>query len=177
MNADQLKAVLSTLGLTQVEGAQLLGVSDRTFRRWVERPDEIPGPAEQALLAWERLNNYGLPWRHDAVVLGVNDPRKIAESMAAYRDETIQLVKVLQRVRKRGGPASPWQVDLDAQRATLGPMRVSFYRLHNGGFSPSGYSRRDRDPDLKRDAALLEDAWYCIAEAIAAQRPKKPARK
>ena len=47
MTRIELEQSLLRLGLSQTEGAQLLGVAPRTLRRWLEG-EEIPGPAEQA---------------------------------------------------------------------------------------------------------------------------------
>jgi hypothetical protein len=35
-------------------------------------------------------------------------------------------------------------------------MKVSFYKLTNGGFSPSFYNRSDGRPDITRDWPLIE---------------------
>lgn len=154
---------LAVLGLTQTEAAQLLSVSPRTVRRWAENPDEIPGPAEQALRAWLGLHRRGLPWMPDSIALSTDDPQMIS----GHRSHAMGLYSLLQRVEARGGPAAPWHVDLDRCRATLGPMQVSFYRLANGGFSPQSYRRTDEPADWERDKALIEDAYACIAKAMA----------
>jgi DNA-binding transcriptional regulator YiaG len=52
----ELVAILSALRLTQTEAAQLLEVSDRTVRRWLEG-EEVPGPAQAALRAWRELQS------------------------------------------------------------------------------------------------------------------------
>lgn len=169
MKLDFLKT-LNELGLTQTEAAKLLSVNVRTVRRWAENPEEIPGPAEQALQAWLRLHQIGMPWRPDGVDIILSDPDEIADQIARHRNHAIALDTILKGVKERGGPATPWQVDLEKRVATLGPMRVGFYLLYNGGFSPSTYSRADCTPDLYRDKALLEDAYACIAFAIANQR-------
>ena len=54
LTSEEIRRILGHLGLTQIEAAQLLGVTPRTVRRWLEG-DELPGPAEQALRAWLRL--------------------------------------------------------------------------------------------------------------------------
>jgi hypothetical protein len=43
---------------------------------------------------------------------------------------------------------------------------VTFYKLANGGFSLAHYTRRDADPDVKRDREFIEDATFYIAEAM-----------
>lgn len=161
--------LLRELGLTQSEAARLLSVDARTVRRWAENPAEMPGPAEQALLAWRVLNQFGLPWAPGSVDL-VKDA---SAYIAAHRAHSVDLASILKAVKQRGGPAAPWQVDLDVCRATLGPIQVSFQRLANGGFSPKFYRRKDGPPDLQRDWALIEDAFASIAEAIAQERTSK----
>lgn len=158
--AIQFRASLTELGISQTEAAQLLSVTPRTVRRWVDETDAlaIPGPAEQALRAWLELHRLGLPW-HPAS----DDVQQIERHLK----HATELCELLHRVEARGGPAAPWVVDLDRSRATLGPMEVSFYHLQNGGFSPQSYSRTDEHPDQKRDWPLIEDAFACIAKAIA----------
>ena len=171
MTSSEFQCCQDHLGISQTEAARLLSVSPRTVRRWAEEPAEIPGPAEQALRAWMRLHRLGLPWRPDGVAIGEIDPEKIAEQIALYRRHAIDLDALIQRVEARGGPAAPWHVDLEKRQATLGPVWVSFYPLVNGGFSPASCSRSDDHPDLKRDWTLLEDAFACIANAIAKVGP------
>lgn len=161
-----LTETLNSLGLSQVAAARLLSVDPRTVRRWVENPTEISGPAEQALRAWHRLHEYGLPWSPDGVDLIESDP----EQVARHRLHTLELDELLAKVKKRGGPAAPWVVDLDKCKATLGALEVTFYRLPSGGFSPQSYKRRDDiKPNVERDWSLIEDAFACIAKAIAAK--------
>jgi hypothetical protein len=167
MSKAELLRHLNQLDLTQAEAARLLSVNVRTVRRWVETPAEMPGPAEQALRAWLRLHRLGLAWRPDGLPLGEDEADEMAKQIALYRQHAINLDAVLQRVEARGGPAAPWRVDLTTHNATLGPIEVGFYPLPNGGFSPSTYRRADADPDLDRDAHLLEDAYACIAQALA----------
>lgn len=176
MSESELATHLSQLGLSQAEAARLLSVNVRTVRRWVENPGEMPGPAEQALRAWFRLNLLGLGWRPDGLPLGEDDTDEMAKQIALYRQHAINLDAMLRRVEKRGGPAAPWRVDLKANIATLGPISVGFYRLANGGFSPSTYRRGDVEPDLERDALLLEDAYACISMALG-QAHANPRRK
>jgi hypothetical protein len=162
---------LSRLDLSQTEAARLMSVSPRTLRRWAENPTEIPGPAEQALRAWLRLHRVGIAWRPDGLPLGEHDIEEMAKQIALYRQHAIDLDAVLQRVYARGGPDVEWQVDVEKGVATLGPMRVAFYRLPNGSFSPSTYRRSDRAPDIDRDARMLEDAYASIAKAL--RRPER----
>jgi hypothetical protein len=161
MTPQDLIAHLDFLRLTQTEAAQLLGVSARTLRRWLEG-GEIPGPAEAALRAWRRLAERNLPWRSDSVSIVEDDQDQIAR----HRAHAIDLSAMLDRVEARGGARLPWEVDLQDAHATLGAMEVSFYRLLNGGFSLGTYTRRDGDPDVRRDWEFIEDAAYCIAQAL-----------
>ena len=64
----ELEQGLLRLGLSQTEGAVLLGVAPRTLRRWLEG-EEIPGPAEQAIRAWIKLHDRKLPWRPDSTAI------------------------------------------------------------------------------------------------------------
>lgn len=49
MTADEYREALESLGLTQVAAAKLLGVDDRTSRRWAAGDREIPPPAQRFL--------------------------------------------------------------------------------------------------------------------------------
>lgn len=49
MTPDEYRQALETLGLTQGGGARLLGVDDRTSRRWACGERDIPPPAERFL--------------------------------------------------------------------------------------------------------------------------------
>jgi hypothetical protein len=171
MTAHELNSSLHRLDLEPKEAAQLLGVNPRTFRRWLDNSQEIPVPAERAINAWMQMEALGLAWRPDSVSLVECD----SESIAANRNHVIGLTETLERVTKRGGPASPWIVDIEKRCATLGPIKLSFHPLKNGGFSPSFYSRRDCSPDLKRDQHLIEDAIACIANAYATSNSEKSA--
>ena len=170
MTKIELLEFFSDLGLTQAEAARLLSVDSRTVRRWVEDATEISGPAEVALKAWRSLHRYGLPWHPDGQDVLMQQPEQIAIARAASMD----LASLLNKVNERGGPAAPWMVDLKAGRATLNSIQVSFYRLPNGGFSPQSYCRSgDSVPDLRRDWTLIEDAFACIANAIAASHVQR----
>lgn len=166
MTDSEFRDTLSYLGLSLGELAELLAVNTRTTRRWADDPTEIPGPAQQALRAWVRLQRLGLAWRPDGVPIGERNPERIAEAIKAHLRHAVDLDALIQRVEGRGGAAAPWDVSLASRQATLGPVVVSFYPLQNGGFSPASYTRRDRPPDLQRDWPLVEDALVCIAKAI-----------
>lgn len=49
MNPNQYREVLAKLGLTQGGGARLLGVDERTSRRWANGEREIPPPVQRFL--------------------------------------------------------------------------------------------------------------------------------
>ncbi len=162
MTTFELTEHLSRLRLTQTEAAQLLGVSARTVRRWFDG-EEVPGPAEAALRAWRRLDEQLLAWRPDSITIVEDHPERIA----SHRQHVMGLDGLLRRVEARGGPRSSWTVDIPESTATLGRMQVSFYKLQNGGFSWSVYTRRDMHPDLERDRPAIEDAIFCIAKEFA----------
>ena len=166
MNAIELRGALDELGISQVEAAILLGVSDRSVRRWVEGPDEVPGPVEQTLRAWLRLERARLAWRPDSEMIGGEISDELANQIASYRRHALGLDALIKKVKLRGGPAAPWRVDLKRCVATLGPIEVTFDALTNGGFSPAHYTRKDGPLDQKRDQPLLDDAYACIAEEI-----------
>jgi hypothetical protein len=159
MSRTELEQSLLRLGLTQTEGAQLLGVAPRTLRRWLEG-EEIPGPAEQAVRAWLKLHDRKMPWRPDSASIAADDQDQIGK----IREHGINLSEIITRVEARGGPQVPWVVDRRRSRATFGPMEVTFYTLLNGNFSPANYTRKNGHPDVKRDWSLIEDAIYCIAK-------------
>lgn len=165
MTRSELELSLQRLDLDLKEAAQLLDVNPRTFRRWLDGSQDIPGPAERAINAWVKMDEAGLNWRPDGIALAEPD----TQSIAAHRNHAIGLTDILDRVADRGGPASPWVVNIEKRCAMLGPLKLSFYPLKNGGFSPSSYSRRDCEPDLERDKHLIEDAIACIAKAYAAK--------
>lgn len=164
MTSTEFRACLGQLGLTQTEAATLLSVVPRTVRRWVEDGAEIPGPAEHVLRAWTGLKRRGLPWH----------PQDIdAAQIARHREHAIELYELLLRVEQRGGPSGSWSVDIDKGIATLGPMRIAFYKLRNGGFSPASYRRTDGPADVQRDWLFIEDAFASIAKLLAERRAIK----
>lgn len=171
MSAIELREALAVLGLSQEEAALHLGVAPRSMRRWLQG-EAIPGPAEAALRAWLKLELRGLAWRPDSVTLFEHDSEKIA----VYRQEAMHLNELLERVKARGGSRLPWKVDIANGQASMEWAHLSFYKLQNGGFSPSTYRRSDQDapPDLERDRDLIEDGLYCIASAF--EKCKRRAR-
>ncbi len=171
MNAKELGEVLAYLNLEPQEAAQLLGVAPRTIRRWLLEGEEIPGPAIVALRAWRALHARNMMWKPGAEELFKDDQEQIAR----HRVHAVELDAAFERVEKRGGPQSPWVVDLAKSSAISGPFEVSFYRLTNGWFSLANYRRRDIPPDTSRDMPFLEDAAYSIAKAIEKARVAAPA--
>lgn len=162
MTRDELQQHLFRLKLSPEDAAALLDVAPRTLRRWLIEGDAMPGPAEQAILAWVRLHDAHLAWRPDTTALLSNDESQIA----LHRAHAVALAEMLARVEARGGPKVTWDVDLSTNTATLGPLNVSFYRLQNGSFSLAHYRRADEHPDPVRDADLIDDAAYCISKAL-----------
>lgn len=49
MTSDEYRETIETLGLTQNGAARLLGVDERTSRRWALGERDIPPPAERFL--------------------------------------------------------------------------------------------------------------------------------
>lgn len=155
---------LTALRLSQSEAAQLLGVSERSVRRWTEG-EAVPGPAEAAIRAWRSLDERHLPWKPDSVSIFQDDQ----DQLRRMREHDNLLAALMTEVEQRGGPTDPWTVDLAGQKATLGPAEVGFHVLQNGGFSPSTFRRLDRTPSVE-DTREIQDAVYCIALAFARAR-------
>lgn len=167
MDRAEFLLTLRELQISTKEVAALLDVDFRTAKRWKERGVRIPSTAAIALRAWRSLKRRNLPWRPNGVELCWSEGTEVFEQLRLSRDHTVALHELLQRVERRGGPASPWNVDLDRHVAELGQVKLYFYTLANGGFTPSSYSRGDKEPDMARDWPLLEDGIACIADAIA----------
>jgi DNA-binding transcriptional regulator YiaG len=49
MTADEYRAAIETLGLSQVAASKLLGVDERTSRRWANGERDVPPPAARFL--------------------------------------------------------------------------------------------------------------------------------
>jgi hypothetical protein len=171
VNGATFRKALDELGLAQREAARLLSSNERTVRRWAEEEGEIPGPVTTAVSAWIRLGRFGLPWRPDEVSLSGLNESEITKQIALHRQHVVGLDEIIERVKKRGGPAAPWKVDLKKCQAILGPLEIGFYAMSNGQFSPSTYRRKDGPPDVERDQHLIEDAYACIALEIAKVGP------
>ena len=185
MTPSQLRAHLAAFGLTQTELAKLLGTNPRTVRRWLEddlpgqgaaQGPGIPGAVATTLQAWQRLQRAGLPWRPQDAPLNAVDA---GAALAFQRFYALDVDAMLERVRARGGPAVPWDVDLARQRATVGAVQLTFYLLEGGGFVPLSYRRQDELlPDPVRDQSLLEDGVACIARTLARRgQPATPSRR
>ncbi len=171
MTKVELEQYLLRLDLSAVEAATLLGVkTPRTVQRWLDGFDdeEIPGPVEQAIRAWVKLHDLGIPWKPDSRSIDTNDEQQIS----AHIRHAVDLAALIARVEARGGPRMPWAVDHSRGRALLGKIEVSFYKLLNGGFSLAHYTRRDMAPDPRRDAELIEDAAYYIAVSLRRKDPE-----
>jgi hypothetical protein len=168
MDAGEFVNHLGILGLSQMDAAVLLRVTPRTIRRWQKGEQSVPGTAGDLLRAWVRLHDAKLPWAADLdAVLRRDD-----QQLKAHQEHALSLDAVLCRVKARNGPSAPWRVDLRTRSASLRHVTVSFYALANGGFSLANYRRHDTDPDVQRDRQLLEDAVYCIADAVKKFGPK-----
>jgi hypothetical protein len=166
MSNEEFRQSLVRLKLSPTEAAQLLSVTPRTVHRWLEE-EEVSGPHEQAVRAWIRLHNQHLAWRPDSVSIIQNDQDQITR----HRLHVVNLDSILACVEQRGGPRVPWDVDWSQGNATLGPVEVGFYKLQSGSFSLSTYRRKDGDADVDRDAEIIEDAMYCIAQAHKKHNP------
>jgi hypothetical protein len=156
-----LTETLAFLGLYHAEAAQLLGVSTRTLRRWIEG-EETPGPAQAALQAWRQLHTRHLAWKPDSIAIFEDDQAQIERA----RQHAREVDGIIKQVESRGGPKNPWSVNMTKCLATFGPFEVGFYKLQNGGFSFSSYWRKDGSPDPVRDRPYLEDAAYSISMAF-----------
>jgi hypothetical protein len=153
MHAVEFINHLKILGVSQTDAAVLLRVTPRSIRRWQKGEQSVPGTVGDLLRAWVRL-------------------RRDDQQLKAHQEHALSLDAVLCRVKARNGPSAPWRVDLRARSASLRHVTVSFYALANGGFSLANYRRHDTDPDVQRDRQLLEDAVYCIADAVKKFGPK-----
>lgn len=63
MTSDEYRTALEQLGLTQGGAARLLGVDERTSRRWANGERDIPPPASRFLrylIATKRSGDYAM---------------------------------------------------------------------------------------------------------------------
>src|SRR5258706_13463594 len=116
MTNRQFAENLARLNLTPDEAAQLLGVSERSVRRWTE-VESIPGPVEAALRAWRDLEARSLPWKPDSVSVFQEDEDQIRR----VRNHGELLGQLMSAVETRRGPANPPAVELGRARATFRP--------------------------------------------------------
>lgn len=164
MTSHELREYLSVLKVTNHELAQLMGVNERTVQRWLSDQTEIPGGIARALEAWFYLDRVGLPWRPDGVQLV--RPAFGQVTVALRIDANGSLEDVIRAVLSRGGPTTPWIVDIGRRRATLGHAWIKFKILQYGKFVPQSYGRSDIEPDMLRDRALIEDGYARIAISL-----------
>jgi len=170
MTSEDFERHLHELGLTQTGLAARLGVTARSVRRWQAGEQEIPGWAAEVLQAWRQLNVRNIPWGTDLESIWCGDNAQIH----LPQDHDRALADVLERVKGRGGLAAPWRVNLREHSATLGRMKVSFYKLASDSFSLQSYSRSDVHPDPQRDRSLIEEAVAAFAAAVSAARTERP---
>jgi len=151
--SDEMDTVLSALYLTRNEAAALLGVDYRTIQRWASLG--MPSTARCALSAWLELRRRGEIWRPGSI------------PMTTFAD----IKAIIAGVAKRGGPASPWSVDLEREDAALGPVLMTFRcgQHHAHGFALVSYERSDATPDLARDRVIIEDGIFRIDAAVRAR--------
>lgn len=164
MSREEFADALTELGIDASEAAQLLRVSARSVRRWLE-DEAVPGTAEAAVKAWMALRRHGLAWRPDSMLVfqtESDDARRKAANAGLLR-------QLLLEVDASGGPRTHWRVDLAKERATFNAAEVSFEVFDQGGFQPWTYHRRDRAPSTD-DLSDIRDACYCIAQALAGAR-------
>lgn len=164
MSPATLSAALTELSISSEEAAAWLSVSVRTVQRWLDGSVQVTGPAEQAILAWLRLDRLNLSWKPDGIPIWEDRWKSQIQLLLEHNKELRELID---RVEKRGGPSLVWQVDLQRKRASAGGVELSFHALANGSFSPSTYRRTDIDNDLRRDQRLIEDGIYAFAMAKA----------
>ena len=161
---------LEALGLRQTDAAILLRVTPRAVRRWQNGEQVIPGTVAELVKVWRQLDAAKIPWGADLESIWYGDDDQIRR----HQDHDKALAALLRRVEDRGGPASPWRVNLKEHSAALGPMVVHFYRLQSGSFSLANYRRGDREPNVRRDQPLIEDAVAAFAAAVGKAGVERP---
>lgn len=159
---DDLSKILEELGITRMELSDLMCVNIRTVNRWVETPQEITGPATQALLAWKKLKKLGMSWRPDSVDIPEGLFDEVSTQIRVHRCKTVNINLLIGDEKKKNGPSLYWNVDIENCVATMGPARVTFYLINYELFCPISYIRLDGPPDLNRDKAILQDAYLSI---------------
>jgi transcriptional regulator with XRE-family HTH domain len=162
MNAQEFRDSLQRLGLSQAEGARLLGVKLRTVQRWAAGRPAVGEPAAQALRAWRRLAERGIAWRPDGEPVEAEDLRVLAEHRRT------ELAEMLRRGDRARGPwRRRWRINIERCRATSPAMVVHFNRLADGGFLPASYRRLEGEAQAAADRSLLEEATAAFLEVAA----------
>jgi DNA-binding transcriptional regulator YiaG len=65
MTPDEYREAIERLGLSQVGAARLLGIDERTSRRWAIGERDVPAPAERFLrylIATGKSGEYAMKW-------------------------------------------------------------------------------------------------------------------
>lgn len=62
MSAADLRVMLDLLGINVASAAFLLGVTERTVRRWLDGTFAITGGADAAIRAWVALHHRRMAW-------------------------------------------------------------------------------------------------------------------
>ena len=169
MTAQQLRSHLDGLGLSQTDAAKFLKLTARSVRAYAqEQGTPVPQPVAIALNLARQLRRLGQWWQPQRASTCTLQPLWAQEREAAARRRVydLRVPEILAKIGARGGPVTPWDVDLERGRATLGTMRLEFTMLPHGGFVPLAYQRTDMPPVPGRDWALLEDAYACIGRAL-----------
>lgn len=170
MNKLELNKGLTFLGISHEELPKMLSISARTAYRWITAKEEIPSTMAATVNAWILLKRAGLPWK----------PSEWPKNENWIQDQVIDIQRlaknqknIIAKIEENGGPSCPWEVNVKECIATLGPIRLSFYLLKNGSFTPAFYSRSDKETNIERDFEMLEDAIYCINDSIEKQKKGK----
>jgi hypothetical protein len=160
MSGQQFASALEALRISPESAALFLSVHRRSVQRWLDG-EEVPGPVEAAIRAWQALDRMRLPWKPDTESVLSEDEDQIRLHLKHGMD----LADLIARVSARGGPRNSWSVDLRGGVARCGDFEVDFYRLRNHGFSLAGYRRNSQAPNWHRDASYIEDAAFAISQA------------
>ena len=170
MTNTEFNQYLTILGLKQSDAATLLRVTPRAVRRWQSGEQKIPGTVAELLMAWHQLHLAKIPWGADLESIWYGDDDQIRR----HQEHDKTLAALLGRVEARGGPATPWRVNLKEHSATLGPIVVSFYKLLSGSFSLANYWRGDMTASPSRDRLLIEDAVAAFSSEVSKVRKERP---
>ena len=174
MNADELRAALSWLGLSQAEAARLLGVKLRTVQRWLVGSPPVAEPAAQALSAWRRLAERGIAWRPDGAPAEAEDLAVIAQ----LRRQALGLPEMQRRrAALATGRRRRWRVNIERCRVTSPVIVLHFNRMADGSFLPASYRRLDRPADHRQDRPLLDEAILAFFDAVSKARSAEMLRR